>query len=143
MPDQIVPLSSLGQLVHALREARIRRDLSVDEIGRLVKIRSTHINKLEEGDFTFLPPLYLFSCLRQYAGELGVGSDLLLEECRRELGIPETRFSLHPTTSPVAEGATESGKGASLKRGRRLILTGSLIAFLLFGIASLFFFGRF
>jgi cytoskeletal protein RodZ len=141
MPDEIVSASALGQLVRALRDARIRRDLSVDEIGRLVKIRSVHIDKLEEGDFTFLPPLYLFSCLCQYARELGVGSDLLLEECRRELGIADTRFSMHPFPEPDAQDPNGSGHGSSLKRGKWLMLTGTLLVVALLGVAVLFFFG--
>ncbi len=108
MPDEKSTRSALEQLAKALRSARLQRDLTIEDVGRLVKIRSAYIEKLEAADFSFLPPLYAYSHLRKYAGELGVGSKEQLEACREELGIPGTRFSTKP--APADEPAGSGSK---------------------------------
>lgn len=105
MPDENPTRSALEQLARALRSARLQRDLTIEEAGRLVKIRSAYIEKLEAADFSFLPPLYAYSHLRKYAGELGVGSKEQLEACREELGIPDTRFSTKPALADEPAGS--------------------------------------
>jgi cytoskeletal protein RodZ len=122
MADETLAGCSLEQLVRALKNAREQRSLTIDEIGRLVKIRSIHIEKLEEGDFSFLPPLYVFSYIRKYADELGVGNEAQLEQCRRELGIPGTHFSVRP-----AEGAGSSPETGGKGRKVQLIVGAALI----------------
>ncbi|AAM73215.1 MAG TPA: helix-turn-helix domain-containing protein [Chlorobaculum sp.] len=115
MPDETLDRSSLERLVRALKQARVQRALSVDEISRLVKIRTVHIERLEEGDFSFLPPLYIYSYLKKYAAELGVGDDALLDACRNELGVSASNFSILPPAQVVTESPRES---ASEPRGK-------------------------
>lgn len=88
MAEEAPSRDALGNLALELKNERIRRNLSVDEIGRLVNISATHIEKIEAGDFSFLPPLYAFSYLRMYAGELGIGDELKLASCRKQLQTP-------------------------------------------------------
>ncbi|MBN1929797.1 MAG: helix-turn-helix domain-containing protein [Chlorobiaceae bacterium] len=137
MPDENPNRSALEQLVRALRQARLQRELSVDEIGRLVKIRSAHIERLEAGDFTFLPPLYVYSSLRKYAEALGVGTEEQLAACRKELGVPDTRFSTKP--APADEHAV-SGKPplpSVSKRTIVLLAGGVALVLALLGLALL------
>ncbi|HWQ26950.1 MAG TPA: helix-turn-helix transcriptional regulator [Chlorobaculum sp.] len=127
MADETLAGCSLEQLVRALKNAREQRSLTIDEIGRLVKIRSIHIEKLEEGDFSFLPPLYVFSYIRKYADELGVGNEAQLEQCRRELGIPGTHFSARPVAAAPAEGAGSSPETGGQGRKVQLIVGAAVI----------------
>jgi len=130
MPDENPTQSALEQLARSIRHARLERELSVDEIGQLVNVRSSHIEKLEAGDFSFLPPLYVYSHLRKYAGELGVVSEEQLEACRKELGIPESRFSTKPV--PV-----DKADGSGSKRTTVLIVAGTALALALVALAVL------
>ena len=130
MADETLAGGSLEQLVRALKSAREQRSLTIDEIGRLVKIRSIHIEKLEEGDFSFLPPLYVFSYIRKYADELGVGSEAQFEQCRRELGIPGTHYTTRPAAGAGSSPATGGqGRKAIVIVAAAVIL---VIAFFLF-----------
>ncbi|MGC8775529.1 MAG: helix-turn-helix domain-containing protein [Chlorobaculum sp.] len=143
MPDETLDRSSLERLVRALRQARVQRALSVDEIARLIKIRSTHIEKIEEGDFTFLPPLYVHSYLKKYAAELGVGDDALLDACRNELGISASNFSVPPPAQLVTEGTNGFVSKPQGKKRRWLIVGVTAAAVILITLMLLFFFGRF
>jgi cytoskeletal protein RodZ len=143
MPDETLDRSSLERLVRALRQARVQRALSVDEIARLIKIRSTHIEKIEEGDFSFLPPLYVHSYLKKYAAELGVGDDALLDACRSELGISASNFSVPPPAQLVTGGSNGSAFKLQGKKRRWLIVAGMAAIVILSALMLLFFFGRF
>lgn len=143
MPDETLERSSLERLVRALKQARLQKSLSVDEISRLIKIRSVHIEKLEEGDFTFLPPLYVLSYLKKYAAELGVGDDALLDACRKELGIAASNFSIPPPATVVMEGHRESAPAVQSKGRRRLIVITAAVVIILAALVLLFLFWRF
>lgn len=132
MPEETLDRSSLERLVRALKQARVQRSLSVDEIARLIKIRSAHIEKIEEGDFTFLPPLYVHSYLKKYAAELGVGDDALLDSCRKELGIAASNFSIPPPAQVVSDSPRQSGAAAEGKgRGRVIVIAAAVVAILI------------
>jgi cytoskeletal protein RodZ len=145
MAEETLDRSSLERLVRALRQARVQRNLTVDDISRLINIRETHIEKIEEGDFTFVPPLYVFSYLKKYAAELGVGDDALLEASRNELGIPASRLSARPPASAVTPGSQDSRDAtpASKGKGRKaLIVAVAAATAILIGLAFLYLSGR-
>lgn len=68
---------------NTLREARIRRGLSITDVENITKIRSKYLEALEENDFEVLPgPTVVKGFLRSYATFLKLESDLLLYEYR-------------------------------------------------------------
>jgi cytoskeletal protein RodZ len=79
---------ALQQVALELKNARARREMTIDDVSKLVRIRRSHIEKLEEGDFSFLPSIYVFAYIRKYAAELGLKDTALLEQCRHDLQIP-------------------------------------------------------
>lgn len=134
----------LEQLSRELKDARLKRDLTIDEIGRLVKIREGYIEKLEAGEFDFLPPLYVFSYIRKYAGELGVGNEEMLARCRLALGTPASPVlkkapsltGADPSSSPIVATEVSGGKRHALRGiaiAGGVIVTLFLIAVALFG----------
>ncbi|RXK82329.1 helix-turn-helix domain-containing protein [Chlorobaculum sp. 24CR] len=143
MPDETLDRSSLERLVRALKQARVQKSLSVDEISRLIKIRTVHIERLEAGDFDFLPSLYIYSYLKKYAAELGVGDDALLDACRNELGVSTSNFSIPPPAQVVSESPRESAPEPQGKKRRGLIVTVFAAAVILSALILLFFFGGF
>ena len=137
MADETLTGGSLELLLRALKNARLQRSLSIDEIGRLVKIRSSYIEKLEEGDFSFLPPLYVFSYIRKYADELGVGNEEQFKKCREELGIPGSNYSLKPSqsTAPDAAGDSSAPKGFT---GRKALVIAAAVIIAIIGLVAFF-----
>lgn len=88
MADEVSPGGALDRLLQELKNERIKRHMSIDDMSRFVNVSSSHIEKLEAGDFSFLPPLYVFSIVKKYAGEVGIGDEQLLALCRAELHTP-------------------------------------------------------
>lgn len=80
--------AALEQMARELKNARVKRNMNVEEVSKLVKIHQNHIEKLEEGNFSFLPPIYVFAYIKGYARELGIENEELLEQCRNDLQIP-------------------------------------------------------
>jgi len=89
MADDVPSGGSLERLAQELKNERISRGLSVDDMSRIVNISTPHIEKVESGDFSFLPPLYVFAILRKYASELGMDDEQMLARCRNELQAPD------------------------------------------------------
>lgn len=68
---------------NSLREARIRRGLSIKDVEGATKIRAKYLEALEEDDFEVLPgSTYVRAFLRTYATFLKLDADALVDEYR-------------------------------------------------------------
>jgi cytoskeleton protein RodZ len=66
-----------------LREARVRRKLTLQQAEDDTKIRVKYIQAMENEDFDVMPsPAYVKGFVRTYATYLGLDADMLLEEYR-------------------------------------------------------------
>jgi cytoskeleton protein RodZ len=66
-----------------LREARVRRKLTLQQVEDDTKIRVKYIQAMENEDFDVMPsPAYVRGFVRTYATYLGLDADILLEEYR-------------------------------------------------------------
>jgi cytoskeletal protein RodZ len=75
----------VSELGNKLREARIRRSLTIKDVEDVTKIRSKYLEALEEDDFEVLPgPTYVKAFLRTYATFLRLDQNALVDQYRRE-----------------------------------------------------------
>lgn len=82
------------QLASELQQARVRKNLSIDDVSRQVGISRMYIENIEAGNFTFMPGVYVFAYIKEYAAVLGVGSPETIERCREMvLGRKGARIS--------------------------------------------------
>lgn len=83
-----------------LKELRLEKGVSLEDIYAVTKIRPALLEKLEEGDFTIAPEPFLRAFLREYAEAAGIDPDRVIaryenkasrirEEIRIERKIPE------------------------------------------------------
>lgn len=73
-----------------LREARTtgRRKREIPTIAKQLCIREEFLVALEEGDYTVLPEtVYILGFARNYAMELGIDPDMIVEKIKQEMGI--------------------------------------------------------
>jgi len=64
-----------------LREARVRRGLTLNDVEDALKIRSKYLQALEQDDFEVIPgPTFVRAFLRTYAAFLGLDTERLMEE---------------------------------------------------------------
>jgi cytoskeletal protein RodZ len=96
---------------NTLREARIRRGLTINDVENVTKIRHKYLEALEENDFEVLPgPTVVKGFLRSYASFLKLDPDLLLaeyrsqyEDSREEIGPLRTEMAQQPRTRTSTE----------------------------------------
>ena len=85
MTEQVSSSTALELLSRELKNARIEKNLSLEDVSRLTSVQKNHLEKIEEGDFSFLPKAYIFSFIKEYAILMGVGNDETFEQCKKEL----------------------------------------------------------
>lgn len=94
-----------------LREARVRRGLSIKDVEEDLKIRSKYLQALEQDDFEVIPgSTFVRAFMRTYATYLGLDAERLMEEYLSQYE-PRTR------EQPVRLTRSTSTRGR--ERGRR------------------------
>ena len=89
-----------------LRDARTtgRRKREIPTIAKQLCIREEFLTALEEGDYTVLPEVvYILGFARNYAMELGVDPDMIVEKIKKELGIAKNDEVVAVATAPQPE----------------------------------------
>ncbi len=114
-----------------LRRARVYYNQSIDDVGGILRIRSSHLEAIEEGRIDDLPGrVYAFGFVRAYAEYLGLDGEKIVRLFKNQIGVQVVdRPDLH---MPVA--ASES------KSPNVYIIVGSL-AVLALAISSMMFMG--
>jgi transcriptional regulator with XRE-family HTH domain len=101
---------------NSLREARIRRGLSIKDVENATKIRGKYLEALEQDDFEVLPgPTFAKAFLRTYAIALKLDADALVDEYRSRY----ERSSPDPTTPMRAEYVPTSRTRTSAERKKK------------------------
>lgn len=73
----------MPEIGNRLREARIRKGLTIKDVEDATKIRSKYLEALEEDDYEVLPaPVFAKAFLRTYASYLKIDPDDVVEEYR-------------------------------------------------------------
>ncbi len=84
---QMNPEMTAGEMLRAARTTG-RRKREIQTISKQLCIREEFLQALEDGDYTVLPEtVYILGFARNYAMELGLDPDLIVEKIKRELGI--------------------------------------------------------
>lgn len=76
------------KLVGKLVEARESLGLTLEEISEKTRIRKEFLRSIESGDLSLLPSVYVHVFLRKYAKAVGFRDWGLIENCRKEFGLP-------------------------------------------------------
>jgi len=85
MTEKTSTSMALELLSRELKNARMERNLSIEDVSRLTTIQKNYLEKIEEGEFSFLPKAYIFSFIKEYALLMEVGNDETFEQCKKEL----------------------------------------------------------
>jgi len=87
MTEKVSTSEALMHMARVLKNARAKSGLSLDEVSRYTRIQKYYLEKIEEGDFSFLPGAYIIAYIREYAREMGVSENETLEQCKKDLII--------------------------------------------------------
>ena len=77
----------MSTVAEHLRAAREAKQLTVDQVAEITKIRTDHVRALEEGDYdVFSAPIYIRGSVKNYAGMLKMNVPEVLAMLDAELG---------------------------------------------------------
>jgi cytoskeleton protein RodZ len=130
----------VGVIGDTLSEARTRRAVDLEEVEAATGIRTRYLRAIEQEDWDALPEeFYARSFIRKYAGFLGVASEPLVEEYRRQRGTAG-RAGEAPT-SPFARTTSRKAEALRRRRKRHAVYTwaglGLIVAGVIVGILVL------
>ncbi|WP_071395273.1 helix-turn-helix domain-containing protein [Bacillus tuaregi] len=106
----------MTELGNRLKEARLEKGLSLDDLQEATKIQKRYLIGIEEGNYSSMPgKFYVRAFIKQYAEAVGLEPELLFEEYKNEIpsilseDIPgqlsrvQTRKSLSESSSKVLD----------------------------------------
>ena len=77
----------MSTVAEQLRSAREAKNLTVEQVAEMTKIRTDHVRALEEGNFDiFCAPIYIRGSVKNYASTLKMNQSALLAQLDVELG---------------------------------------------------------
>lgn len=88
-------MSEIGQ---KLRDARIDKGYTLDDLQQITKIQKRYLIAIEEGNFEALPgDFYVRAFVKQYADTVGLDSEQLLNEFNDTIPQPQPQEYIEPT----------------------------------------------
>ncbi len=83
----------MSTVAEQLRTARLARNLTVEQVAEITKMRTDHVRALEEGEYmTFSAPVYIRGSVRTYAGLLKLDVPAVMRALEAELAA-DSRFN--------------------------------------------------
>jgi Helix-turn-helix domain len=112
------------QIGAILEEARNRQRIDIETLAERTKIRPKYLRALESEDWEALPgPAYARGFIRAYADEVGIDSEVLVDEYRRRHEAPTGTYE---HAEPVLRGGWR--ERARRRPLPRLLILGAIVA---------------
>ena len=132
----------MAQFYKELRELRLSKEISLEELETRTKINIKYLRAIEEGNFEILPVPYLRLFLRAYAIEIGGNSDRSLEQLDSFIGHTKPKIVTSNNNDDSMEDNTRFEKinignlfsDSSLKLRKDIITVSILSIFFIFSI---------
>ncbi|MCK5738299.1 helix-turn-helix domain-containing protein [bacterium] len=90
-----------------LKKARVQLSLTLDEISERTLIHNDNLERLEQGEWGFLPDVYLRGMLQQFADIVGVDVSGFLEQKTAKTGTETPTLQM---PEPLESAPTISNK---------------------------------
>lgn len=97
--SSVVRGSRVDELGQTLRQARLEKGLTLEEISKITKIRTRYLQAIEDGKYELLPGYaYTRGFIKSYAETVGLSP----EECLKQYRPPESEIELYEPLPPRA-----------------------------------------
>lgn len=129
----------LTELGTRLKEARLAKGYSFDDLQEITKIQKRYLMGIEEGNYSIMPgAFYVRAFIKQYAEAVGLDADQLLTEYRKD--VPEVQkeevaqsFSKSPSRRKMASSSSSKSMEAMPK-----VIAGLFVIVILIVITTLY-----
>ncbi|CAM4251650.1 helix-turn-helix domain-containing protein [Saccharibacillus endophyticus] len=109
-------MSDLGQ---QLKDARMQKGLSLEDVQEMTKIRKRYLEAIEQGDFKVLPgSFYVRAFIKTYAEAVDLDPDLLLQNHPKDVPAAEPENVMEPVLTKRS-ARTSAGGGPARSGGGR------------------------
>lgn len=116
-------VSTLQEIGELLREARVKQDLSCDQLAQSLKMGSEQLQALENGDLEKLPePVFIKAMTRRVASKLSLDGDALVSRLQVVLPAPETVKTTGSSISGKTAATGSEQTERSVKPWKRLAM---------------------
>ncbi|MDN6409602.1 MAG: DUF4115 domain-containing protein [Tetragenococcus halophilus] len=121
-----------------LRQARLAKNISIDELQQKTKIQKRYLEAIEKGDFEALPgTYYVRSFIRQYAQVVDEDGDFLVDIYDEKASFEPEGKRAEPETVQGSRKALHEGKARDKKTRDYLpVALLGIIAFMIVGVIA-------
>ncbi len=112
-----------------LRESRLARGLSIEDITSVTKINPLYLHAIETGEYDLLPEPYMVLFIKAYAKEIGIDPDDAARRYRLFRSAEELPKEKRRARRELAEGNINADSGEKLKRKSPTLFLGGAIIF--------------
>ncbi|SEO31369.1 protein RodZ, contains Xre-like HTH and DUF4115 domains [Amphibacillus marinus] len=103
------------QIGEKLKEARLEKGLTLDDVQRLTKIQTRHLVAIEKNEFSIIPgSFYVRAFIKEYAAVLDLDAQELLQEHAGELPAPDQENTIEYSRMQRTRGQSSSSKTSPL-----------------------------
>ncbi|EFV79334.1 hypothetical protein HMPREF1013_00250 [Bacillus sp. 2_A_57_CT2] len=76
----------MTELGNRLKEARLAKDMSLDDLQKVTKIQKRYLMGIEEGDYSMMPgKFYVRAFIKQYAEAVGIEPEEIFEQYKNDI----------------------------------------------------------
>jgi len=129
----------LTELGTRLKEARMAKGYSLEDLQEITKIQKRYLSGIEEGNYSMMPgPFYIRAFIKQYADAVGLNSDELLESYKQELPsssseeMRQTMTSAPTRRRPITNSSNRLGEVLPMVTVAVFIIIGIVIFWFLY-----------
>ncbi len=98
-----------------LKEIRLEKGISLEDIYRATKIRMHILEALEEGNFSILPLPYIRAFLREYAEVIGMDPEYVIEKFENKASTIHDKKPRQEEKTPEAETVSQESDSAAIE----------------------------
>ena len=114
----------MAQLGTRLKEARLSKGYSLDDLQEITKIQKRYLVGIEEGNYSIMPgSFYVRAFIKQYAEAVGLDAEEILETYKNELpSTPNDQVSQSMTNSPSRRKVTKGPSNKMMEAMPKIIV---------------------